>query len=180
VPVPAAPRLIFVGVLERYKNVEGLAEAWRRVASRVPNASLQLVGDGTQTAVAQALARDGAEWSRRLEPAQVAAALDAARALVLPSASEGLPRVAIEAFLRGRAVVGAAAGGIPDIVEDDVNGLLVPPGDAAALAAAVERVVTDLELARRLGEGARASSGRWVSTPAEYAAQVLAVVESVL
>ena len=100
--------------------------------------------------------------------------------MVLPSASEGLPRVAIEAFLRGRAVVGARAGGIPDIVEDGVNGLLVEYGDVAALAAAIERVATDLELARRLGEGALASSERWVSTPAEYADRVRGVVDAVL
>jgi glycosyltransferase involved in cell wall biosynthesis len=76
--------------------------------------------------------------------------------------------------------VGARAGGIPDIVEDDVNGLLVPFGDAEALARAIERLVTDLDLARRLGDGARASAARWVSTPDEYADRVLAVVESVL
>lgn len=179
-PVPGEPRVVFVGVLERYKNVEGLASAWRLVASRVPGAMLHLVGDGTQTAVAEALAREGVRWDRRLEPAEVAGALDESRALLLPSASEGLPRIAIEAFLRGRAVVGARAGGIPDIVEDDVNGLLVPYGDTEALAGAVERIVTDLELARRLGDGARASAGRWVSTPAEYADNVLAVIESVL
>jgi glycosyltransferase involved in cell wall biosynthesis len=179
-PVPETPRLLFVGVLERYKNVEGLAAAWRLVARRVPQAELHLVGDGTQTEVAAALAQEGVRWDRRLEPAELAVALDASRALLLPSASEGLPRVAVEAFLRGRAVIGARAGGIPDIVEDGVNGLLVPYGDDVALADAAERMLTDLELARRLGEGALASSARWVSTPAEYAERVFAVVEGVL
>jgi glycosyltransferase involved in cell wall biosynthesis len=179
-PVPEEPRLLFVGVLERYKNVEGLAAAWRVAARRVPGARLQLVGDGTQVEVAEALAREGVEWSRRLEPPELARALDGSRALLLPSASEGLPRVAIEAFLRGRAVVGARAGGIPDIVEDDVNGLLVEYGDTPALAAAIERIATDVELARRLGKGASASAGRWVSTPEQYADNVLVVVESVL
>src|SRR6185369_6421101 len=103
------------------------AAAWRLVAARLPEARLHLVGTGTQTAVADALAREGARWERWLEPAALAAALDAARVLVLPSASEGLPRVAIEAFQRGRAVVGARAGGIPDIVEHERNGLLVQP-----------------------------------------------------
>jgi glycosyltransferase involved in cell wall biosynthesis len=138
------------------------------------------VGDGTQTDVAEALVRDGAHWDRRVSPTEIAAALDESRALLLPSASEGLPRVAIESFLRGRAVIGARAGGIPDIVEDGVNGLLVPYGDDVALADAAERLLTDLELARRLGEGARASAARWVSTPAEYADRVLALVEGTL
>src|SRR5207237_4867915 len=115
-----------------------------------------------------------------LEPAVVAGALDASRALLLPSASEGLPRVAIESFLRGRAVVGARAGGIPDIVEHEQNGLLVPAGDPYALAAAIERVLFEPGLAERLGGVAHESAGRWLSTPDEYADRVPSVVESVL
>jgi glycosyltransferase involved in cell wall biosynthesis len=180
VPVPAESRAIFVGVLERYKNVEVLASAWQIVAARLPDARLHLIGAGTHLEVAERLARDGVEWERRLEPPELAAALDRARALLLPSASEGLPRVAIEAFLRGRAVVGARAGGIPDIVEDGVNGLLVEPGDAPSLAGAVERILADHELAVSLGRGAAASAAAWVSSPDEFAANVRALVDSVL
>ena len=180
-PVPAEPGALFVGVLERYKNVDVLAAAWRVLASRRPEARLHLVGTGTQTHIAEALAgEEGVRWDRRLEPTALAAALDASRALLLPSASEGLPRVAIEAFLRGRAVVGARAGGIPDIVEHEGNGLLVPPGDADALAAAIERVLFEAGLAERLGAAAHASSKRWLSTPDEFADRVLAVVQSTL
>jgi glycosyltransferase involved in cell wall biosynthesis len=117
-------------------------------------------------------------WDRRLEPPELARALDGARALVLPSASEGLPRVAIEAFARGRAVIGTRAGGIPDIVEDETNGLLVELGDADGLARAIERIVTDHPLAVRLGAAAAEASGRWVSTPEEYAARVRGVVDA--
>jgi glycosyltransferase involved in cell wall biosynthesis len=180
VPVPAEPRALFVGVLERYKNVDVLAAAWREVVARRPDARLHLVGMGTRTDVAEGLAREGVRWDRRLEPAALATALDESRALLLPSASEGLPRVAIEAFLRGRAVVGARAGGIPDIVEQERNGLLVPAGDPSALGAAVERVLFEDGLAERLGAAALASSERWVSTPDEYADRVLGVVQSVL
>jgi len=172
--------VLFVGVLERYKNFEVLAAAWRSVAARLPGARLHLVGNGTQSAVAEALVRQGVRWERRLEPAALATALDGARALVLPSASEGLPRVAIEAFQRGRAVVGARAGGIPDIVEHERNGLLVGPGDAVALAAAIERILAESGLGERLGAGAAADAARWLSTPDEYAERVLAVVQSVL
>jgi glycosyltransferase involved in cell wall biosynthesis len=135
---------------------------------------------GTQTQVAEGLAREGVRWDRLLEPSALAAALDGSRTLLLPSASEGLPRVAIEAFLRGRAVVGARAGGIPDIVEDGRNGLLVSPGDPYALAAAVERVLFEEGLAEKLGAAAHESAARWLSTPDEYAERVLAVVQSVL
>ena len=180
VPVPDEPRVIFVGVLERYKNVEGLAAAWRTVAARVPEARLHLVGNGTQAAVAEALAGDGVTWERRLEPPDLAAAVDRARALVLPSASEGLPRVAIESFARGRAVFGSRAGGIPDIVQDGVNGLLVEFGDYAALASAIERIVTDHELAVRVGAGAERSAPQWISSPAEYADRVRALVDGAI
>ena len=102
--------------------------------------------------------------------------MDRARALLLPSASEGLPRIVIEAFMRGRAVVGSRAGGTPDIVEDGVNGLLVAPGDVAALADAIERILDDDALAARLGVGAAESAARWVATPDEYASRMAELV----
>jgi glycosyltransferase involved in cell wall biosynthesis len=180
VPVPEQQRVIFVGVLERYKNIEALAEGWRITARRVPEGRLHLVGSGTRVDVAEALAAEGVEWDRRLEPPELAAAVDGARALLLPSASEGLPRVAIESLARGRAVVGSRAGGIPDIVEDGVNGLLVEPGDPVSLADAVERILTDHDLAVRLGAGAAADSAKWVSSPDEYADRVRALVDAAL
>ena len=69
-------------------------------------------------------------------------------------------RVVVEAFCRGRAVVGTDAGGIPDLVADGVSGLLVPVGDAEALAAALVRVLVDRGLAERLGEAAHACCSR--------------------
>ena len=84
---------------------------------------------------------------------------------MLPSRSEGLPRIVVESFCRGRAVVGARAGGVPDIVVDDENGILVPPGDPAALGDALVRLASDRLLAERLGEGARRDAARWVATP---------------
>ncbi len=180
-PVPDAPRVLFVGVLERYKNIEGLAAAWRLVAERVPGAELHLVGRGTLTAEVERLVTDGigVHWDRRLEPPELARAIDGAKALVLPSPSEGLGRVVIESFVRGRGVIGTRAGGIPDIVEGGVNGLLVEPGDPEALAAAIERLLTEDGLAASLGEGAAASAGRWTATPDEYAERIAALVDQV-
>jgi glycosyltransferase involved in cell wall biosynthesis len=179
-PVPDEPRAIFVGVLERYKNVELLAEAWRMAAARVPGARLHIVGTGTQVAIAEALRRDGAEWDGTLEPPDVAAAIDRARVLLLPSMSEGLGRVVIEAFARGRGVIGTRVGGIPDLVEDGVNGLLVEPADAAALAASIERVLTDHSFAVSLGEAAAESASQWTSSPEEFADRMLALVDGVV
>jgi glycosyltransferase involved in cell wall biosynthesis len=179
-PLPPDRRALFVGVLERYKNVEGLAAAWRLAAPRLPGVVLDLVGNGTQTEIAEQLVADlpaQTTWRQRLAPAEVAAALDAAWCLVLPSFSEGLPRVAIESLARGRPVVGSRAGGIPDAVEDGSNGLLVPPGDAGALAEALVRFFTEEGLAERLAAGARPSAERLLTSPAEYAERVTAMVE---
>jgi glycosyltransferase involved in cell wall biosynthesis len=181
-PLPERPTLLFVGVLERYKNVAVLAEAWRLVAPQLPDARLRIVGRGHQRGVIESLVRDlpdQTSWTERLESHEVAAALDGATALVLPSVSEGLPRVAMEAFARGRPVVGARAGGIPDIVEDGVSGLLVTGGDPQALAAALVRVLADGELAARLAAGAAAAAPRWLETPDEFAGRMRRLVDAV-
>ncbi len=180
-PLPERPQALFVGVLERYKNVHGLAESWRRAAPAVPEATLHLIGRGRERAVVEALVRDfpgRVTWEEQVPSAAVAAALDSATVLVLPSFSEGLPRVAMEAFARGRGVVGARAGGIPDIVEDGVSGLLVAPGDAPALADALVRVLSNPQLARSFADGARASAARWLQSPDEFATRTRELVDS--
>ena len=88
-------------------------------------------------------------------------------------------RVVVEAFCRGRAVVASRVGGIPDLVQDGKNGLLVEPGDLEALAAALVRILTDRELAERLGTGAAASAAMWTISPEEFASRLRALVERV-
>jgi glycosyltransferase involved in cell wall biosynthesis len=182
-PLPEeAPQALFVGVLERYKNVDGLADAWRLAAPRVPDATLHVVGAGTLRPVVEQLLRDlpgQTSWDERLSQPEVSRALDDATALVLPSRSEGMGRVVVEAFCRARPVVGTRIGGIPDLVEDDRNGLLVEPGDTQALADAIVRVLTDRGLAERLSAGAHASADFWTSSPEEFASRVRALVERI-
>jgi glycosyltransferase involved in cell wall biosynthesis len=181
--LPERPTALFVGVLERYKAVDVLAEAWRLVSSRVPGARLHLVGRGTLREVAERLAAalpEQVRWDESLSTPEVARALDDATFLVLPSRSEGLGRVVVEAFCRGRGVVGSRVGGIPDIVADGQTGLLVPPGDARALADALVRVLTDPALAERFGAAARAAVEPWLATPEEYARQVRDLVDTVV
>jgi glycosyltransferase involved in cell wall biosynthesis len=180
--LPADPIALFVGVLERYKAVEVLADAWRLAAPRVRAARLRLVGRGTMRDVAEGLVAEfpgRVSWTESLTTPQVAVAMDDATLLVLPSRSEGLPRIVVEAFCRGRAVIGARAGGIPDIVEEGVNGLLVASEDAAALADALVRILSDAALAERLGAGARRTADTWLATPEEYARRVRDLVEAV-
>lgn len=175
-PLPERPSALFVGVLEPYKGVDGLAAAWRLAAPRVPEASLRIVGKGTRTDVAESLAAEGVRWDRELTSEEVARALDDAWVLVLPSRSEGMGRVLVEAFCRGRGVVGTQAGSIPNLVEDGVSGLLVPAGDATALADAIVAALSDRALADRLGAGARAAAAPWLQTPEEYARRLRELV----
>jgi glycosyltransferase involved in cell wall biosynthesis len=181
-PLPEARRALFVGVLERYKNVDGLVAAWREVVGNVPEAHLTIVGSGREQAVVDGIVRElpkAVTWAARLSQAEIAGALDDAVCLVLPSRSEGLPRVVIEAFCRGRPVVGARVGGIPDIVRDGVNGLLADPDDSHALAGELVRILTDRKLAERLAAGARASAAQWLQTPEQYAARIYELVTRV-
>ena len=180
-PLPERPAALFVGVLELYKNVDGLAAAWRLVAGALPEARLVVVGQGSRCPLVEQLAVElpgRVEHVPLLEPDGVARRMDASTVLVLPSRSEGLPRVALESFARGRGVVGARAGGIPDLVRDGVDGLLVEPDDVEGLAAALVRVLSDRELAARLGRAAAERYREWHTTADEFAARVRALVET--
>jgi glycosyltransferase involved in cell wall biosynthesis len=182
-PLPEGPVAVFVGMLEPYKNLVGLASAWRRVAEALPEARLVIVGKGTQRQIVADLLADlpgQVEHHEQLGPAEVAAALDDATVLVLPSWPEGLGRVVIEAFARGRGVVATAAGGILDLIEDGVEGILIPPADTDALVRELTRVLTDRDLAERLGKAAHVRYADWHSTPEEFAQAQRALVDLTL
>jgi glycosyltransferase involved in cell wall biosynthesis len=180
-PLPDRPVALFVGVLERYKNVHAIADAWRLAAPRVPEATLRMVGDGRHRDVVEALLADlpgRVTWERRLDTPELVRALDDAWLLLLASRSEGTPRVVLEALCRGRAVVGARAGGIPDVVTHGETGLLVDPDRPDEIAEALVRILSDRPLAERLGAGGHARSGEWTYSADEYADRVLELVGS--
>ncbi len=180
-PLPARPAVLFVGVLEKYKAVDVLAEAWRLVAPRVPDAELRIVGRGSRIEVVEELLADlprQTRWYPALPPPEIARELDESTALVLPSRSEGLPRVVLEAFCRGRPVVGASAGGIVDLVRDGENGVLVEPEDPEALADALVDVLIERGRTERLAAGATASADEWLVTPEEFAERMRNLVAS--
>lgn len=182
-PLPEAPVLLWVGVLQRYKNPDGFARAWHLVADRVPEARLVMVGSGPMQPVVDELiaAYPGRVSSRSgLSPRELVKCFDAATALVLPSRSEGMGRVVIEAFLRGRPVVAAAVGGIPDLVVDGHNGLLVEPGDERDLADALVKILTNPELAARFGRAGRRDATAYEWTASAYADALRHMVDAVL
>lgn len=180
---PERPAVLFVGVLERYKAVDVLAEAWRLAAPRVPDAVLHVVGRGALREVVERLVAavpDQTSWTESMSTSEVVRALDGATVLVLPSRSEGLGRVVVEAFCRGRGVVASRVGGIPDLVEDGTTGLLVSPGDVRALADGLVRILQDRALAERLGAAARIAVEPWLATPEAYASAIRDLVERVV
>jgi glycosyltransferase involved in cell wall biosynthesis len=146
---------VFVGRLTQQKALPVLLDA----VERVPDARLEIVGDGPERDGLEARAKSPALAGRvtfagALPRADVLARLAGARAAVLASAWENLPHAAVEALAVGTPVVATAVGGVPEVVFDDRNGLLVPPNDGAALAAALERVLRDDALRDRLAASA--------------------------
>jgi glycosyltransferase involved in cell wall biosynthesis len=130
------------------------------VAEAMPSAQLLIAGEGSGLDELRTLAASfGPAESRisftghRDDIAAITAALDVS---VLPSHREAQGLVIIEAMAAGRPVVASAVGGIPEMIQDGVTGLLVPPGDPAALARAIVRVLQDAKLAERLGRAGQA------------------------
>jgi glycosyltransferase involved in cell wall biosynthesis len=168
-PDPAASRdgagpVVFVGRLVERKGVAHLIEAVARL--RRPGARLEIIGDGPERPGLEALAQrlgvaDRVVFRGKIPADALQASYARAAVCVLPSVqdargdTEGLGVVLLEAMNHATPVVASRIGGITDIVEDGVSGLLVAPGDVAALAQALDRLRGDPALARRLGEAGR-------------------------
>ena len=148
------PLWVVAARLEEQKGhgvlLEALAEVWRRGL----DFALAIAGEGSLgpalEARAQALGVGGrVHFLGQLE--DLGGLLAAADAVVLPSLWEGLPLALLEAMVRARPVIASAVGGVPEVVEDGVTGCLVPPGDAHALADALEQAHRRSDRAARIG-----------------------------
>ena len=171
--MPDEQRIVFVGALEPYKNIRGLAEAWTRISGVATRGKADgdraglsaATGRGARRAIAEARclrARSSARAGRG--GARRARARSCSRRGRRASAASSSKRSRV-----GRTAVATDAGGIPDIVTDEHDGLLVPAGDIDALVAALLRVIDDRELAVRLGDAARATYASWHQTPKDFA-----------
>lgn len=153
--------LLFVGRLAGGKGVTVLFEAFEQLLPRFPDLHLTLIGDGParlelETEAKQRCLGDVVTFTGYRSQAEVAEALKEVDMLVLPSFAEGVPVVLMEAMASGLPVVSSRVGGIPELVEDGVSGLLVPPGDTAALADAIGKLLVNPALCARMGEEGRA------------------------
>jgi glycosyltransferase involved in cell wall biosynthesis len=155
--LPLTPNILFVGRLEKEKGVEFLLQAMVLLRNTVPNVCLHIAGSGNCRAELESRAeflglRDKVLFLGWLGADRLREALANTWVLVVPSIwEEGLGMVLVEAGLMGRPVIASKIGGITDVVYHGQNGLLVPPRDPEALAAAIAAVLQDREKARSMG-----------------------------
>jgi glycosyltransferase involved in cell wall biosynthesis len=158
----SAPHDLLIGVLGRLSPEKGqkvFLEAFPHVVQAVPTARAVVVGDGQEMAVLKQLVRTQGLEDRvtftgyESNTAPIYTAVDL---VVIPSLSEGLPNVLLEAMVHQKPVVATKVGGIPEVLQHTLSKFLVPPGDTRAMAAAIVEVLRDPNLRRELGEaGAR-------------------------
>jgi glycosyltransferase involved in cell wall biosynthesis len=148
----------WIGRMTAIKRVPDVLLAFRSLLDRGVAARLCLVGDGPDREAIEERAHELGVARQTLfvgYQRDVAPYYSFFDALVLPSANEGTPVVAIESLAAGRPVVATRVGGVPDVVEDGADGMLVGVGDPQALATALEQLARDPELRHRLGDQGR-------------------------
>jgi len=154
------PVLLFMGRLGQWKGTDDLVRASALLREWKVDCSLVLCGDGEIDATARLVGELDLQnvvtlkgWVAGEEKYHL---YSVATVFVLPSYNEGLPIAILEAMAAGLPVVSTPVGGIPEVITDESEGLLVPPGDVPRLAAALRRLLEDPELAMRLGRAGRA------------------------
>lgn len=186
----AVNAIAFVGVLIPLKGVHFLIDAFAQVSREFPDARLWIIGKAENEGYAQSLkaqvARlglsDRVVFIDGMPQQELARHIAKARALVLPSLSEGLPRVVFEAMACGTPVIGSRVSGIPEIIEEGVTGFLVPPGDVDALAQRLKWILSHPEEAKQMGKRAREFAQRFFSPKAyqQSYARLFQMAESIL
>jgi glycosyltransferase involved in cell wall biosynthesis len=138
------PIVLYVGHVTREKGAYDLVRAIALGSPRLREAHLVVLGDGSGFEECRELAQElgiRASFVGARPHDEVATWLGACDVLALPSWNEGMPNVVLEALASGRPVVASRVGGIPDVIDSDASGRLVPPRDPEALARALERVL---------------------------------------
>jgi len=153
--------ILYVGRLEAVKGIEHVVRAMPAIVAKIPTAKLTLVGDGSDRQrlmdIAQELGvADNVHFAGWVNATDVPSYIEHATAFVIPSVwPENLPTVAIEALAVGRPILASRVGGIPELVQDGVNGYLISPGDVSSIAAGIFKI---LESPRQAKAMAKAST----------------------
>ncbi len=173
----AYPRsyMLAIGRHVPQKGFDVLLQAMSRLRARGQACDLILAGDGTEHAALRALAaelhlEDSVVFPGRVDHQKAMSLFAGCTIFVLPSRHEPFGIVNLEAMAHARPIVASRVGGVPEIVSNDENGLLVPPGDADALATALGRLLADEALRQRLGRAGRDRAARfaWPAIADEY------------
>jgi glycosyltransferase involved in cell wall biosynthesis len=158
-------RLLYAGTWLDQRGIFYLRDALRKVMPRIPGLTMTFAGPGVPDE--EILRFFGGELASRIvvRPSLAAERMQELYAehdiFVFPSLVEGLPNVLMEAMAGGMPVITAETCGMPDIIENEFNGLLIPPADASALEEALLRLANCEELRRRLGMAAGESMKRF-------------------
>jgi N-acetyl-alpha-D-glucosaminyl L-malate synthase BshA len=165
---PGEALLAHISNFRPVKRIADVLGVFDRVRKTIP-ARLLLIGDGPDRSLAERLAREGGFEDRTIFLGNVAAVetiLPAAKLLLLPSDAESFGLAGLEAMACGVPVIGTAAGGLPEVVEDGRSGFLLPVGDVAGMASAALRLLGDPELWQRFSAESRRRAEREFPTDA--------------
>ncbi len=157
------PTAIYSGRLTRQKGIHVLLDAWASVTRTIPSARLLIVGDGSERVALQQRAPESVVFLGQVAHRDVERIAREAWIQVIPSIGfESFGLVAVEAMMRGQAVIASRSGGLPEIVDPSATGILVDPGDAAALASALCALLGDRARCLTLGSaGQRVARERY-------------------
>ncbi|CEP68824.1 Glycosyl transferase, family 1 [Moorella glycerini] len=182
--------ILYAGMLTPLKGVHHLVNAFSCLARDFPQVRLTIVGREEYRGYAENLRRQvrqlglegRVQFVGQVPQAELAVWMSRAFVFVLPSLSEGLGRVVVEAMATGRPVIGSNVGGIPEMVQDGITGFLVPPGDEAALAEKLRWLLEHPVEAGEMGGRARTFAEHFFSTEAyvENYKQILKTARSLL
>lgn len=161
--------VLFAGTLVFLKGVHILIQAMKLVIQRIPDAKLLIVGQGGYKGQLEKLVIElglegRVEFVHHVPQAALREYMRSCQVLVLPSLSEGLGRVLVEAMACGKPTIGTNVGGIPSLIHDGVNGFLIPPNDPEALAEKLIYLLSNKDEAVRMGAKGREFVAKAFST----------------
>ena len=163
--------ILYVGVLIPRKGVHFLLESFAQIANKIKDTKLVLIGNSDDNSYAGGLREmteslglnERVTFMDSMPQSKLAEIMARAQVLILPSLSEALGRVVLEAMACGTPVIGSAVGGIPDMIHEGENGFLIRPGDVGALTGRIKWILEHPQQAAQIGEKARKFAGEFFS-----------------